>query len=801
MRGPQRSRIDMEFRLARRLIARRPLAVAVQVAALFLGFLTAGLGFALHGVVMSGASLPGAPCASQARWISVQKGQGDWSSRFTPAQAHALRQLVGIPVYPIVYAGEAVSVGNAHIADTVLGINPDALAALCVNVSTGHLPQGIDDGAVLGAAVNHSNIRVGRAKVPVVGSGTAFRGLAPGKNPVDVLLPLDTLARAGFDIHTIAMPTLALFVSARTAAHLPSDAELTQLVRSRPDVFPKAKLVHLTHNLGHFGAEDYALGHYSRALGVLGVVLLLLGLVNVATYQLGRQADLAWRSKILRDLGAGRRALRVLAYIEPLVVTLGSLVLAWLALIPILRVVLFLLDAKDLAAHAQPTLASYGLVFGLALAAAIILGELRYRATGDVRSRAIRRLIQGYFTYASLIQAFACVAVLGVALAATMNYVHAQPAAPAYHVDNVRIYDVRVNLKKLPSDLVLRWRGALQRLGQRVHGVAAASLLLMPASVRYCCMTNVLRYNGKKISAATNYVTPGYFKVLGMRLEVGHMFGYGDLPRKVDTEGHVAILNATLAQRLSLVGRAADHVALGMQSRSFIVGSDDNHDKWSTVYAQGVVRVLASEGEAGSEPSAAYPALYLPLPALGHQLDYYRLFVRHAPTMTATAVDEAVRKTIGELTPSATIQSTHDLKAIVDADTAPQRSLALLFNVLALGALALVLCGIFGISLFQLELHRQDLAVRFSLGAHLRSLATYHALRVGLPLLVGMALGGAALAFFGQLGLVYLGINAIPAWLAAASGASILLVCTALAITVTLRMLVRADFHTWLRAE
>lgn len=218
-------------------------------------------------------------------------------------------------------------------------------------------------------------------------------------------------------------------------------------------------------------------------------------------------------------------------------------------------------------------------------------------------------------------------------------------------------------------------------------------------------------------------VLPGYFAAMRIPLLAGRDFRAADNAQS----GRVVIISQALAQSLF-----PDRGALGRQ----VVIDGARTTPWEVV---GVVGDVKTEGlwQVRGERGAFYrPHVQLPAATM-------RLAIR--TTGDPQALVPPLRALLHRLDPQAPLSGPRTMAEVLDNDTLPQKTQALLLSVFSHLALLLAAVGIHGVLAYGVVQRRRDLGIRLALGATPRAVL-WQVVRQALGLTaVGLA-GGLVLA-------------------------------------------------------
>jgi predicted permease len=220
------------------------------------------------------------------------------------------------------------------------------------------------------------------------------------------------------------------------------------------------------------------------------------------------------------------------------------------------------------------------------------------------------------------------------------------------------------------------------------------------------------------------FVTPGYFRTLGIPLLEGRIFTDDD---RKGSEA-VAVIDENLARQYW-----PKQDPIGKHIRS------DQHDPWATIV--GVVRHIRFSQLAGDESSAT-----------GSQVSskgvyYFPLYQSAAPsgfliaeTMAGPAqMAEAIRHAVGDTDPNLPISDMKSMDQRIAESLGPQRFAAQLLAVFAGLAIVLAAVGLYGLISYSVTQRTSEIGIRMALGA-----ARADVLRMVMRQAGKLILGGAA---------------------------------------------------------
>jgi predicted permease len=276
------------------------------------------------------------------------------------------------------------------------------------------------------------------------------------------------------------------------------------------------------------------------------------------------------------------------------------------------------------------------------------------------------------------------------------------------------------------------------------------------------------------------YISPGYFRMLGMPLVRGREF------EEQDARGahKVVVVNEAMAQRfwgtLDVVGKRL---------------SESNDGKDSTDWSE-IVGVVASVRDVGIQDDAG-PEYFLAL--------FQWAASSHCLLVRAQANPDALAGTISRQIwasyPDQPLTHVMTLTKTISDSVGDQRMHTVLLGVFAAVGLMLALLGVYGVVSYSVARRTQEIGVRMALGAG-RATVLRMVMRQGLTLVVCGAFIGAA----GALGAVRViaselyGVKSSDPWTFAA-GAALILLVGCLACWVPARRAMRVDPMVALRYE
>ena len=220
---------------------------------------------------------------------------------------------------------------------------------------------------------------------------------------------------------------------------------------------------------------------------------------------------------------------------------------------------------------------------------------------------------------------------------------------------------------------------------------------------------------GSEVAAAVDWISPGFFHTVGMRLIAGRDLSWDDGP------GHpeVAVISARMAQR---VFAAMDPIGQRVRIPS---------GKLLTVV--GVV----SDAAGGDPRVEDFPRMYLPVLQDPRRIDAANLIVRHSGALDVRAGMQAVVNAIGRQS-VLYVRTVNEQTSLV---LGRERLLAQVSSYFAVLAVLVVVVGLYGVLAYAVAQRRRELAIRAALGAQRLKLLTTVVGETAWMTIAGIAVG------------------------------------------------------------
>jgi putative ABC transport system permease protein len=204
---------------------------------------------------------------------------------------------------------------------------------------------------------------------------------------------------------------------------------------------------------------------------------------------------------------------------------------------------------------------------------------------------------------------------------------------------------------------------------------------------------------GDEPTALVTFVTPGYFKAVGMRVVQGRSFTDRDTPATTP----VVVVNETMARR---TWPGENPIGQRITSRLSFAGSATRE----------VVGVVGDVRQGGLQ-DRPQPAYYVP----HRQIPFGSMTMVVRTSGAAAAALATAQRTIWSINPRVSFDGVETLDELLRDTLAPRRFTLTLLSGFSAGALLLALVGLYGLTSFGVHHRTTEIGIRMTLGARSRS--------------------------------------------------------------------------------
>ena len=467
-------------------------------------------------------------------------------------------------------------------------------------------------------------------------------------------------------------------------------------------------------------------------VSIASAATLLIALANLVTLALMRASERGREFAIRQALGAGTLRLHRQILTENSLVAIAGAALGVLAVEPILRW-LVVAEAIPMPRREAIALDAASGLYAAAIAAliAVVLtvaplklagAPLALGAGGRVAGHRMRRTRQATVSAELALALVLCTggALLGLSLARLFA---SDPGFEARGAVAVRVsaYAARYPNSENVQTFIRSIVTTLQSMPDVAVAAAGSSLPLSGQTSGTGVMAEGQQVSATaRVTAGWQFVTPGYFAALGMRLRSGRDFSPDDNRHA----GHVAVINEDLARRL-FPGQSAIGRRIG-------VGGGESSGDWHEV-----IGVVADVRHHALDAAPA-PRVY---DLFGQHWGRTLYVVARGRMADDAPLLPQVRRAVSGLDPEAPVFEGATMDSLVQRSAAPRRIAATMALGLAAIAILLALIGVYAVSAASVEERSKEIGIRAALGAAPSDLLRLVATEAASTALVGGTVG------------------------------------------------------------
>jgi putative ABC transport system permease protein len=776
-----------DLRYAARVLAKNPGFTLIAVLTLGLGI---GANTALFSVV-NAVLLQSMPYPHREQLIAFRGGQSWPDLSDIQQQAHTFDKIGAFAVWQFDLVGK----GEPRLTDAAL-VSLDLFSALGVNAASGRTFSTADDlinGPRLVVVSDHFWKETLSGRTDAVGSAVTLSGnsyTVIGIMPAGFRLPTGTAEvyvpfRVGYPeaapyrgvhMHSAVARLKAGVSLAQAQAELDIIAKV--LGQAHPDENRDRRFVALS-------LQERFTGNVRPALLMLfgaTALVLLIASANFANLLLSRTARRRQEMAVRAALGAARsRLLRQLVTESALLAVLGGiagLIFAYWG-----QHALMVLKPKNLANVPPFTIDRAVLGFGLLTALATgclcgLLPAIELNSTAGRNGSLRERITAASGSFAANVRQALIIAELALSLVLLCgaglllrSLLHVQGVNPGFNAEGLMTAHISLQQKQY-DDVVSQDRFFSQLLDnlKATPGVDSASLVTeLPLSGNYISHNFLIEGRprppeGAEPEAATNLITPEYFKTMQIPVLAGRVF------TESDREGSApaAIINESFAKQFF-----AGEDPLGKQVR---------YARAKGTYWMRIVGVVADTKDLGLDEDEG-PAIYTPMMQKQEQWRRYASIVVRAKRGDPLALTPSVKQAVWQIDRQIPVTSVYAESYLLDQSIGPRRINTVLLSAFACVALLLAVIGLYGVISYATAQRTREIGVRMALGAR-RADVVLMVFREGVRLAIaGVAVGCIAALLSARL-LSSLLFNVKPLDAISFAAGSMLLVLTALLATL-----------------
>jgi MacB-like periplasmic core domain len=713
--------MNLIFKIALKSFVNASGAAYLQIIALATTFVIFGILHTLLNLYMS-PSILGAGCSENARWVTLIDTQGTKRDRFFGAEIQKLQNSASTYSFIkyIQTGGMVESAGKSK--DLNVAFVDDAIyESLCI--STEMLANKRDDSAGVNAVFTKKFVTENSFKSDIFFEKKLitsekylldFEGFFGGEGQVQALLSASDSQLFGYDIFKADLPiTRILVVRKNDYSWSDVESELKMVFSKNKGAFPEEKDIEIQSSLAINAESSSLLGSFLSLLSMVSACLILLVLCALFIYQISRTPKLHSSLALLNCLGARKKDLFAFIAIEPFVVILVSILVAFLIYPYAYKFTIYTLNDSLLRSTAAATNTTY---LGFLVVAAFIFvclvihrASISFRAKFSESGEKNRNSPRLRF-YLTATQVIFSAITLSIAFSSTALYLKSYPWGMNLDPVNLRIKFIGGKNGVSHPLLESKINSALKKASMNTNNEIAFADNTLPIGLPLLTAMEA-KVNGIAVQGRINYVSPNFFDVLKLPIISGTSF-YNYRSPSDSTEPNVVLINTQLS---TLLFKNKNPIG-----QTFFMKTEFTK-KGDPAFQVKVVGVV-DEGSAGNASRKSIrslkPMAYMPFSKIHDNFPGFVMFVRNnSQTGLSEGDDLEILNLSKELIQFPRIDFSVTALQMIKSETRKELSLAVMFLIVAFGTLSLAALGVISIVKVSRLQSQKFRAICYSIGA------------------------------------------------------------------------------------